>query len=236
MVTVGREATMYFDSYYLALVVPALLLSLFAQFLVSSAFSTYSKARSSRGISGRETAALLLRQNGIQDVRIEETEGSLTDHYDPSSKTLRLSRSVYASPSIAAIGVAAHETGHAIQHARGYGPLVLRSALVPAANLGSSAGPILAVLGIAAANEFLVTLGIILFSAAVLFYFITLPVEFDASRRAVALLKDNAVLSGGELAGVKKVLTAAALTYVASALTAVANLLRLILLSRNRRR
>jgi Zn-dependent membrane protease YugP len=227
---------MYFDSYYLALVVPALLLSLFAQFLVSSAFSTYSKARSSRGISGRETAALLLRQNGIQDVRIEETEGSLTDHYDPSSKTLRLSRSVYASPSIAAIGVAAHETGHAIQHARGYGPLVLRSALVPAANLGSSAGPILAVLGIAAANEFLVTLGIILFSAAVLFYFITLPVEFDASRRAVALLKDNAVLSGGELAGVKKVLTAAALTYVASALTAVANLLRLILLSRNRRR
>jgi Zn-dependent membrane protease YugP len=232
----GGAVTMYFDSYYLILVVPTLILSMIARFLVSSAFSKYSRVRSSRNITGREAADLLMRQNGIRDVRIEETAGSLTDHYDPGSKVLRLSQGVYENTSIAAVGVAAHETGHAIQHARGYGPLALRSALVPAANLGSSAGPFLAIIGLFMASDFLVNLGIILFSAAVLFYIITLPVEFNASARAVALLRSNKVLSDEELGGVKQVLTAAALTYVASALTAVANLLRLILLSRNRRR
>jgi Zn-dependent membrane protease YugP len=227
---------MYFDSYYIMLVVPTLILSLIAQSLVSSAFSKYSRVRSSRNITGREAADLLMRQNGIEDVRIEEVKGSLTDHYDPGSRVLRLSRPVYENTSIAAIGVAAHETGHAIQHARGYSPLVLRSTLVPIANLGSSAGPFLAIIGLVMASDFILNLGIILFSGAVLFYIVTLPVEFNASARAVALLRSNAVLTEEELAGVKKVLTAAALTYVASALTAVASLLRLILLSRNRRR
>ncbi|MDR3201406.1 MAG: zinc metallopeptidase [Spirochaetales bacterium] len=227
---------MYFDSYYLILVVPTLILSMIAQGLVSSAFSKYSKVRNSRNMSGRDAAALLMRQNGINDVRIEEVRGSLTDHYDPSAKVLRLSQPVYANPSIAAVGVAAHETGHAIQHARGYGPLFLRSTLVPLANIGSSAGPVLAIIGLGMASDFFFILGILLFSGAVLFYLITLPVEFNASSRAIALLRSGGVLSEAELAGVKKVLTAAALTYVASALTAVASLLRLILLSRNRRR
>lgn len=227
---------MYFDSWYLILVVPTLILSMIAQGMVSSAFSKYSKIRNSRNISGAQAAALLMRQNGITDVRIEEVRGTLSDHYDPSAKVLRLSQPVYGTCSIAAVGVAAHETGHAIQHARGYSPLVLRSTLVPIANIGSSAGPVLAILGLVMALDFLFTLGIILFSGAVLFYIITLPVEFNASTRAVALLRSGGILSEGELSGVKKVLTAAALTYVASALTAVANLLRLILLSRNRRR
>jgi Zn-dependent membrane protease YugP len=169
-------------------------------------------------------------------VRIEEVRGSLTDHYDPSAKVLRLSQPVYSNPSIAAVGIAAHETGHAIQHARGYSPLFLRSTLVPLANIGSSAGPFLAIIGLVMASDFFFVLGILLFSGAVLFYIITLPVEFNASSRAIALLRSGGVLSEQELSGVKKVLTAAALTYVASALTAVASLLRLILLSRNRRR
>jgi Zn-dependent membrane protease YugP len=227
---------MYFDSYYLLLVVPTLILSLIAQGLVSSAFSKYSKVRCRRNISGAQAADILMRQSGIRDVRIEEVHGSLTDHYDPGARTLRLSRPVYENPSIAAVGVAAHETGHAIQHARGYGPLVLRTTLVPLANLGSSAGPILAIAGLVLASGFLFQLGIILFGGAVLFYVVTLPVEFNASSRAVALLRSAGLLSEEELSGVKKVLTAAALTYVASALTAVANLLRLILLSRDRRR
>jgi Zn-dependent membrane protease YugP len=227
---------MYFDSYYLILVVPTLILAMIAQGMVSSAFSKYSNVRNSRNISGSQAAALLMRQNGINGVRIEAVRGTLSDHYDPSAKDLRLSRPVYENPSIAAVGIAAHETGHAIQHARGYAPLVLRSTLVPAANLGSAAGPFLAIIGLVMASDFLFTLGIILFSGAVLFYIVTLPVEFNASARAIALLRSGGILSEEELAGVKKVLTAAALTYVASALTAVANLARLILLSRNRRR
>ncbi|MDR1931455.1 MAG: zinc metallopeptidase [Spirochaetales bacterium] len=226
---------MYFDSYYLILVVPTLILSMIAQGMVSSAFSKYSNVRNSRNISGRQAAALLMQHSGINDVRIEEVRGSLTDHYDPSAKVLRLSQPVFENPSIAAVGVAAHETGHAIQHARGYSPLVLRSTLVPIANLGSAAGPFLAIIGLVMASDFLFTLGIILFSGAVLFYIVTLPVEFNASSRAIALLREGGVLSEEELSGVRKVLTAAALTYVASALTAVASLLRLILLSRRRR-
>lgn len=223
---------MYFDYYYLVLVVPTLLLSLFAQFFVKSTFAKYSRIHCSRNITGTDAAALLLRAHGISDVKIEGISGSLTDHYDPGSKVLRLSRPVYAQPSLAAVGVAAHETGHAIQHAVHYGPLVLRSTLVPVANIGSSFGPILAIAGIFFSLPFLVNLGIILFGGAVLFYVITLPVEFNASARAVAMLKSNNILTPDELTGVKKVLTAAALTYVASALTAIMNLVRLVLISR----
>jgi Zn-dependent membrane protease YugP len=226
---------MYFDYYYLVLVVPAVILSLWAQIMVKSTFARYSRIPCSRRITGQDAAAFLMKVNNIGDVRIEPAGGSLTDHYDPSAKVLRLSAPVYGQTSIAAIGVAAHETGHAIQHARSYGPLVLRSALVPAANIGSSFGPWLAVAGLFFSLPLLINIGIILFGGAVVFYLVTLPVEFDASARAVKILRDNNVLTGEELAGVKKVLSAAALTYVASALTALMSFLRLILLSRSRR-
>jgi Zn-dependent membrane protease YugP len=225
---------MYFDYYYLVLVVPALILSLIAQILVKSAFAKYSKVKSKNGVTGAQAATLLLRANNIENVAIEPVAGSLTDHYDPRSNVLRLSEPVYRNDSIAAIGVAAHETGHAIQHAHRYGPLGLRSALVPVANIGSTIGPWMAVAGLGFSIPLLVDLGIILFSAAVLFYLVTLPVEFNASNRAIAILRNNSVLSEEELAGVKRVLTAAALTYVAAALGAVMNLVRLILLRRGR--
>jgi len=227
---------MYFDFYYLIMVVPTLLLSIIAQILVKSTFSKYSRIRCSKNITGRDAALLLMQTNSITDVSIEAVRGSLTDHYDPGAKKLRLSEPVYAQPSIAAVGVAAHETGHAIQHAKHYGPLALRSALVPIANIGSFAGPWLAIAGIFFANSFLIDIGIFLFGIAVIFYVITLPVEFNASARALEILKSGNVLTPEELDGVKKVLTAAALTYVASALTALMSFLRLILLSRNRRR
>lgn len=226
---------MFFDSYYLVLVVPTLILSLIAQALVSSTYAKYSKVGTKRGFSGAETAQLLLKTQMVRGVTIEQTPGKLTDHYDPSSRTLRLSSGVHSSASIAAVGVAAHETGHALQHAQGWGPLILRSTLVPAANIGSSIGPYVAIAGLFFGMPLLLNAGIALFGIAVVFYVITLPVEFNASSRAIALLRQNAVLSESELIGVKKVLTAAAMTYVASALTAVASLLRLILLSRNRR-
>ena len=226
---------MYFDYYYLILVVPTLLLSLYAQFKVKSAFSKYSQVQTIRKISGKEAAALLLRSNSISNVSIQRIGGSLSDHYDPSHKVLRLSDPVYDKTSIAAVGVAAHETGHAIQDKEKYAPLVLRSTLVPVANIGSSAGPYLALAGIIFRMNLLLNIGIILFACAVLFYLVTLPVEIDASRRALKVLEHNAVLSQEELKGAKKVLSAAALTYVASALTAMANLLRLILISRDRR-
>lgn len=227
---------MYIDTYYLILVVPTLLLSLWAQFKVKSTFSKYSKKTNGKGLTGAQAAAYLLRANNIGDVKLERVSGSLTDHYDPSAKVLRLSEPVYGQPTIAAVGVAAHETGHAIQHATKYGPLVLRSTLVPIANIGSSAGPWLAILGIAMSWGILVNIGLLLFSCSVLFYLVTLPVEFNASNRAVAILSKTGTLTEDELKGVKKVLGAAAMTYVASALTAMANLLRLILVSRNRRK
>jgi hypothetical protein len=226
---------MFFDEYYLILVVPTLLLSLWAQFKVKSTFSKYSKVQSSRGVTGVNAADILLRSNNISDVRVEAVRGSLTDHYSPSDKKLRLSDPVYGSTSIAAIGVAAHEAGHAIQHATRWGPLVLRSTLVPVANIGSRFGPIMAMIGLFMSFPILLNIGILLFAGAVLFYLITLPVEFNASSRALALLRSNSVLTEQELKGAKKVLSAAALTYVASALTAIASLLRLILLSRRRR-
>jgi len=232
-----------FDMYYLILVVPTLLLSLWAQFLVKSTFAKYSKVPCSKGITGTDAATLLLRTNNINDVKVEPVAGSLTDHYSPSDKKLRLSQPVYGSTSIAAVGVAAHEAGHAIQHAIHWSPLGLRSTLVPVANIGSKLGPWLAIAGLGISSSeslsgigsILLTIGIFLFSGAVLFYVITLPVEFNASNRAIKVLRANNVLNEKELNGVKKVLTAAALTYVASALTAIASLLRLLLLARRRR-
>jgi Zn-dependent membrane protease YugP len=227
---------MYIDYYYLVLVVPTLLLSVIAQIMVKSTFAKYSRIRCSRGITGQDAAALLMKVNGINNVAIQPVRGSLTDHYDPGAKVLRLSEPVYKTPSIAAVGVAAHETGHAIQHAKGYGPLALRSGLVPIANIGSSIGPWLAIAGIFFSFPILINIGIVLFGGAVLFYLITLPVEFNASARALAILRSNNVLTAEELRGVRKVLSAAALTYVASALTALMSFLRLILLARGRRR
>jgi Zn-dependent membrane protease YugP len=227
---------MFFDHYYVILVLPAIALSLWAQFMVSSAFNKYSKVESRRRISGEDAAEALLRMHNIGNVSIQGVQGRLTDHYDPGAKVLRLSEPVYRRTSIAAIGVAAHETGHAFQDAERYGPLVLRSALVPVANLGSRAGPLLVIIGIIASFGLLTQVGVILFAASVLFYFITLPVEINASRRALAMLESSKMLESDELTGVKKVLTAAAFTYVASAILALANLIRLVLLSRNRRR
>ena len=225
---------MFFDQYFLILVVPTLILSMIAQVMVKSTFSKYSRIRCSRNISGRDAALLLLKENSINDVTVEAVRGSLSDHYDPNAKKLRLSEPVFGQPSIAAVGVAAHEAGHAIQHATGYGPLVLRSTLVPVANIGSSFGPWIAIAGLFFSMPLLLNIGILLFGAAVIFYLITLPVEFNASSRALALLKSGNILTPQELEGAKKVLTAAALTYVASALTAIMSLIRLILLSRRR--
>lgn len=225
---------MYFDQYYLFLIVPTLIISALAQMGVKNTFSKFSKQMSKRGITGAQAAQLLLRANGITDVKIEHVSGSLTDHYAPTTKVLRLSDPVYGKSTISAIGVAAHETGHAIQHAKGYGPLWLRSALVPVANIGSSFGPTIAILGLIMSFGILVDIGILLFSCSVLFYLVTLPVEFNASRRAIKILRETNTLDESELKGTKKVLSAAAMTYVASALTAIASLLRLVLISRNR--
>lgn len=215
---------MYFDYYYLILVVPALIISSLAQIFVKSSFAKYSKKMSQRNITGTQAAAYLLKVNGITDVKLGRIKGNLTDHFSPSEKVLRLSDSTFDSTSIAAIGVAAHETGHAIQHAKKYFPLTFRNMLVPVANIGSSAGPWLAILGIAMSFPILTDIGILLFAGSVAFYVITLPVEFNASNRAIKILKQNNILS------------AAAMTYVGSALVAMANLLRLILVSKNRKR
>lgn len=235
------------DYTYIIFVVPALILSLIAQVLVKGRFSRFDKVISKRNLTGAQAAQLLLQKNNIYDVKIVHINGQLSDNYNPSTKILSLSDSTYNSTSIAAIGVAAHETGHAIQHAVGYSPLSLRSTLVPAANIGSQFGPTLAVLGIifggtSKASDYIsifqliTNIGIILFSLAVLFYIITLPVEFNASRRALKILRDSNTLNTTELKGVKKVLSAAAMTYVASAITAIGSLIRLIVLSNRRHR
>ena len=203
---------------------------------VKSTFAKYSRVPSQKGITGARAALILMQANGITNVAIRRIAGNLTDNYNPASKTLNLSDAVHSSTSIAAVGVAAHETGHAIQDKVGYAPLILRSTLVPAANIGSQAGPTLAVLGFFAGSSLLLELGIILFCGAVAFYLITLPVEFNASYRALQILRSTSTLTEDELRGVREVLTAAAMTYVASALTAIANLVRLLALQDRRRR
>lgn len=220
----------YFDPTYI-LVLIGVVISLWASFRVRSTFARYSGVRSRTGMTGAQAAERILYSCGIYDVRIERVSGSLTDHYDPRRKVLRLSDSVYGSDSLAAIGVAAHECGHAIQHQTSYAPLVLRSTIVPIANFGSMmAWPIIILGVILSYNQFLINLGIILFSAAVLFQLITLPVEFNASKRAIARLSETGILYGDELSQSKKVLDAAALTYVAAAAASILQLLRLIIL------
>lgn len=218
----------YYDPTYMLIVISALI-SLFAQFLVNSRFSKYSRVRSRSGMTGAQAAERILQSQGIYDVAIQRVSGKLTDHYDPRNKTLNLSDAVYASTSVAAVGVAAHECGHAIQHARGYAPLSFRSALVPVANLGSQLSWLFIILGIFfGGSHTLIMIGILMFSAAVLFQLVTLPVEFNASGRALKLLSETGILQKDEVSDTRKVLSAAALTYVAAATTAVLQLLRLL--------
>jgi Zn-dependent membrane protease YugP len=228
---------MYFDSTYLIYVVPALIISLWASANVHSAFSRYSSLRISSGLTGAETARRVLEQNGVLDVKIERVEGSLSDHYDPRTKVIRLSDSVYDASSAAAAGVAAHEAGHAVQHAEGYVPLKIRREIIPVTNFGSRLSLPLILLGILFGSSslyFLAYIGIALFSLTVLLQLVTLPVEFNASRRAVSALEMGG-FTDEELRGTKKVLSAAALTYVAALITAVLQMLRLLTIVRRRR-
>ena len=224
----------YYDPTYL-LLIPGLILALYAQFKVSSTFARFKKEPSRSGLTGAQIARQILDTNGCGSVRIERVPGSLTDHYDPENGVLRLSEEVYGSRSIAALGVAAHEAGHAIQDATDYGPMRIRATLVPVANIGSHAAIPLFMLGLLMSWEPLTKIGIFCFALAVLFYVVTLPVEFNASSRAVAVLSSG-YMPEDEVRGVKSMLSAAALTYVAAALQAVLQLLRLVLLANSRRR
>lgn len=232
---------MFFNPIFWLFALPGLLLGLYAQSRVKSAFNKYSKVRTARNITGAEVARNLLDAQGLYDVVVEETDGFLSDHYDPRGKVLRLSPDVYRTPSIAAAGVAAHEMGHALQDDKGYVPLQFRSALVPAAQFGSNLAPLIFFVGLLL-NAFsgigysIAWIGVILFAIAVLFTLITLPVEFDASRRAKKLLVSSGTLVGEEVKGVEKVLNAAALTYVAAAVAAVGQLIYYVLLLTGGRR
>jgi len=226
----------YFDpTYFLVLI--GVILSLAASAKVKSTYARYSKERSMSGMTGEEAARRILSRAGIYDVQVQRVAGNLTDHYDPRNKTLKLSDTVYGNASVAAVGVAAHECGHAIQHDRGYVPLKIRSAIAPVASFGAQISwPLILVGLLLGGSGVLIQLGILLFSLAVLFQLITLPVEFNASNRAVALLSETGILQQEELQKTKKVLSAAALTYVAAAASSILQLLRLVLLFGNRRR
>lgn len=236
MYGLGLGYGMFYDPTYI-LVIIGIVLALAASAKVKSTFAKYSKVRSVSGMTGADAAKRILNSAGIYDVRIERISGDLTDHYDPKNKVLRLSDSVYGAMSVAAIGVAAHECGHAIQDQKNYAPLRIRASLVPVANIGSMlAWPIIILGVVVGAFETLVPFGIILFSAAVLFQLVTLPVEFNASNRAISVLDSTGILGSEEIRYTKKVLSAAALTYVASAATAILQLLRLVLLFGGRNR
>lgn len=215
------------------LMIPAIILTLYAQMKVKTTFEKYLRVQSKRGYTGAQVAEYMLHSNGIDNVRIEMVQGHLSDHYDPRSKVLRLSRDVYAGTSIASVSVAAHEVGHAIQHAHGYAPMQIRSMLVPVANLGSSLAWIFIMAGFIISPAFL-DIGILLFLGAVLFQIVTLPVEFNASSRALAGLESGSIVYPDEIRYSKRVLNAAALTYVAAAAAAVMQLIRLLVL-RNQR-
>lgn len=228
---------MIFSPYWLLFALPGLILGLWAQSRVRGAFNKYSKVRTARGVTGAEVARTLLDAQGLFNVQVEESKGLLSDHYDPRKRVLRLSPDVYRQPSVAAAGIAAHEMGHALQHAGGYFPLQVRSAIVPAAQVGSMLAPWLFIIGFLLQFMQLAWIGLILFGVAVIFTLITLPVEFDASKRAKKLLTSNGILIGNEMEGVNKVLDAAALTYVAAAIAAVGQFLYyLMLLGGGRRR
>ena len=220
----------YYDYTYWMMLLPVLLITIYAQAKVSSNFNKYSRITNRRYLTGAQAAEAVLRQHGIYDVRIERVAGKLTDHYDPRTNVIRLSSSVYDSPTIAAVGVATHEAGHAVQYAVGYGPIRLRSALIPVTQVGSQFGIVLLFLGIILSFEPLFLVGIVLFGATTVFQLVTLPVEYNASHRAIETIESGHLLDDEELVGAKKVLSAAALTYVAALLTSVVQLLRFILL------
>lgn len=232
-----------FDWTYVYLVLPCLILSLWASAHVNSTFRRYSKQHSTRGITGADAAARVLAANGVRGVRIEHISGNLTDHYDPSSNVIRLSDNVYGSTSTAAIGVACHEAGHAVQYAQQYAPIKLRSAIIPVTNFGSRLAMPLILVGLLFSSlgelsNFFIYLGIACFALSLVFQLVTLPVEFNASRRALAAIEQSGILTDEERAGARKTLTAAALTYVAATAVSLAQLLRLLMLfgNRNRRR
>lgn len=223
-----------YDPTYIILI-PAIILTMYAQFKVSSTTNKYFRVRTQRGYTGEQAAREILNANGIYDVRIEMIGGTLSDHYDPRSRVLRLSRDVYRGTSITSVAVAAHECGHAIQHARGYAPLTIRGAIVPVVNFASSASWILIMVGLFMSSfNFLLKIGILLFAATVVFQLVTLPVEFNASSRALAQIEGLGIVSHDERRESRKVLKAAALTYVAAAATAVLQLLRLITIANRR--
>lgn len=226
---------MYMDFTYILVIIGAVI-SMIASWNVNARFKKYSTVRNSRGITSQQAAETILHGAGIYDVRIERISGNLTDHYSPSEKVLRLSDSVYNQTSVAAIGVAAHECGHAIQHQVGYGPLKLRSLSVPIANIGSKLSWPILIAGLALGSFGLAQVGVWMFVAVVFFQLITLPVEFDASHRAIKILDQSNMLAGEELSGSKKVLMAAALTYVAALFSTILQLLRLIMIVNSSRR
>ncbi len=221
---------MFFFDPTMIMLIPALLIAGYAQYKVKSTFNHYSEVYSSSGLTGAEVARDIMRKSNINDVPVQQVSGKLSDHYNPEKKVLNLSNDVFNSSSISAIGVAAHEAGHAIQDAQGYKPLSLRASLVPAASLGSNLGLPMAIFGFFIRADFLILTGFVLFTAAFLFHLVTLPVEFNASNRAIAQLKNNSYLSSEEVKGAKKVLRAAAFTYVAATLVALVNLLRILVL------
>ncbi len=224
---------MLFDPIYFVFLAPAFLLSLFASFRTKSAFKKYSKVRASSGMTGAQAAARMLANAGIDDVKIVRTAGRLSDHYNPLTKTLALSEPVYDQPSIAAIGVACHEAGHAIQHATKYAPLWLRTALVPTAGIGSKVGYFMMLFGLILGMNGMLLLGALLFSAVLLFQIVTLPVEFDASARAKRLAFEHGMVLDSERVGISRVLNAAAMTYVAAAFSTLMTLAYFLLRGRN---
>lgn len=232
------------DYLYLILVLPAVIFSLWASIRVNTTFKKYSKIRSMRGITGAEAARRVLDANGLQHIRIEQIPGNLTDHYDPRSDVIRLSESVYGNTSVAAVGVACHEAGHAVQHAENYAPVKIRAAIIPVTNIGSRLAIPLIILGIllnslASAPEFLVIayIGVACYGLCTLFQLVTLPTEFDASRRALRCIESYGILGSEEIGGARRVLTAAAMTYVAALAVSLMQLLRLFLMvSGNSRR
>jgi Zn-dependent membrane protease YugP len=227
----------YIDIYYIILVVPVFIISLIIQAKLKSTFNKYSRIRNTRNITGAQAAEMVLRYYNIQDVRIERINGNLTDCFDPSNKVIKLSDSVFDNPSIAAVGVACHEAGHAAQHAENYAPIKIRNSILPVCNIGSSLSLPLLIIGLIFSFELLVWVGIGFFAFTSLFQFITLPVEFNASNRAINVIESTGILSYEEKQGASKVLKMAAMTYVASLAMSLAQLLRLILrFGGNRRR
>lgn len=225
----------WIDYWYIVLIIPAVIIGAVAQSRVSTTFNKYSSVFNRRGLSANDVARKILDQNGLYNVAINRVPGNLTDHFDPRTNTVNLSDSVYGKESVAAIGVAAHEVGHAVQHAQHYAPLKIRNAIIPVTRFGSGLAPFLIIFGFLFFDP-LITIGIVLYSGVAVFQLITLPVEYNASRRALQTLEGEMLLNEDELAGAKKVLSAAALTYVAALIMSLASLLRLILLYGGRRR